>query len=208
LIRKAEKQGVVIKEVEYTDEFVQGMTNIFNETPLRQGQPFLHYGKDFETVKRFFSRYLFRETLVGAYYQDELIGFMMLGSAGGRYAVTGQILSMVRHRDKHTSNRLIAKAVEICAREKIPYVVYLQWGVGSLAEFKRRMGFARIRLPRYYVPLTAKGRAALRLGLHRGILPLIPEPTVEKLKFVRATAYRAFYAVRNPKVLGTVDAEA
>lgn len=53
-IRKAENKGVVVKRVEYDDAFVQGMTDIFNETPVRQGRTFWHYGKDFETVKREF----------------------------------------------------------------------------------------------------------------------------------------------------------
>ena len=50
-IRKAEKEGLVVKEVPYDDDFVRGMTAIFNESPVRQGRPFWHYGKSFETVK-------------------------------------------------------------------------------------------------------------------------------------------------------------
>jgi hypothetical protein len=203
LIRKSEKQGVTVKEVEFDDDFVRGITRIFNESPMRQGQPFSHYGMDFDAVKSKFSRYLFREVLIGAYHGDELIGFVMLASAG-RYAVTTQIISMIRHRDKGTNNCLIAKAVEICAREKIPYLVYLQWGVGSLAEFKRRMGFEKTRVPRYYVPLTAKGRWALRLGLHRGIVPMIPQPTLLRLKRVRSSWYRGIYTLRDPKALAVV----
>ena len=61
LIRKAEKKGVEIREARYDDEFVRGMTAVFNETPIRQGRRFWHYGKDFETVKQQFSRYIFRE---------------------------------------------------------------------------------------------------------------------------------------------------
>ena len=61
--------------------FVRGMTSIFNETPIRQGRPFLHYGKDFETVKREFSRFLFREEIFGAYVGEELVGFIMLADA-------------------------------------------------------------------------------------------------------------------------------
>ncbi len=200
LVRKSEKQGVTVREVEFTDDFVQGMTRIFNESPMRQGRPFWHYGKDFDTVKRQFSRYLFRELLIGAYYEGELIGFMMIALAG-KYAVTGQIISMISHRDKGTNNCLIAKAVEVCAREKVPYLVYLHWGTGSLAEFKRRNGFEKKRLPRYYVPLTAKGRLALRLGLHRGLLPVLPEAMVGRLKQLRAMWYRRFYALRYRKAL-------
>jgi len=39
----------------------------------------------------------------------------------------------------------------------------------SLADFKRHNGFQKVDLPRYYVPLTAAGRIALRLGLQHGI---------------------------------------
>src|SRR6266446_2695777 len=61
LIVKARKKGVVVKSAAFDDDFVRGMTAIFNETPVRQGRPFRHYGKSVETVRREFSRYLFRE---------------------------------------------------------------------------------------------------------------------------------------------------
>src|SRR5689334_3154583 len=60
-VRKAEKEGLVVKETSYDDAFVRGMTTIFNEAAIRQGRPFWHYGKDFETIKEQFSRYLHRE---------------------------------------------------------------------------------------------------------------------------------------------------
>jgi hypothetical protein len=189
MIRKTTKQGVVVREVAWTDDFVQGITRIFNESRMRQGRPFWHYGKNFDTVKKEFSRYLFRELLLGAYVEDELVGFMMIGLAG-KYAVTGQIISMLKHRDKAPTNALVAKAVEVCAREKIPYLVYLHWGTGSLSEFKRRIGFERIELPRYYVPLTHKGQIALRVGLHNGLVPLLPDPAVARLKQLRDVWYR------------------
>jgi len=200
LIRKSAKQGVEVREAEYTDDFVRGMTSIFNETPIRQGRRFWHYGKDFETVKRQFSRYLFREKLIGAYVGDELIGFMMIGFAG-HYAVTGQIISKIAHRDKGPNNALMAKAVEMCAREQVPYLVYLNWSTGSLSEFKRRNGFERTSLPRYYVPLTARGELALRLGVHKGFRRLIPESTQAQLKQLRTKWYRGVDSLKGRKAL-------
>jgi hypothetical protein len=185
LIRKTAKCGVELREAAYDDAFIRGMTDIFNETPVRQGRRFWHYGKDFATVKQQFSRYLFREDLIGAYYRGELIGVVMLGNAG-RYAVTGQIISKIEHRDKATNNALIAKAVEVCERKGFPYLVYLYWGGGSLAEFKRRCGFEEIRIPRYYVPLTRKGRLMLRLGLHHGWKEFLPGPVKTWLKGLRS----------------------
>jgi hypothetical protein len=200
LIRKSEKQGVTVREVEFTDDFVRGITRIFNETRMRQGRPFWHYGKDFNRIKSEFSRYLFRERLIGAYVGDELIGFMMIGFAG-KYAVTGQIISMIKHRDKAPTNCLVAKAVEICAREKMPYLVYLHWGTGSFAEFKRRTGFEKTRVPRYFVPLTAKGRLALRLGVHNGVVPLLPGNVLARLKQLRAMWYRGVYSLYDRRAL-------
>jgi|SRR5271165_2576576 len=184
LIRKTEKEGVEIRQVAYDDDFVRGMTAIFNEAPVRQGRPFWHYGKDFETVKHQFSQYLFREQMIGAYYCGELIGFVMLGNAG-RYGLTGQIISSIKHRDKAITNALVAKSVEVCEKQQLPYLVYFFWSDDSLAEFKRRCGFERIRVPRYFVPLTLKGKLALKLGVHRGWKAALPAGLKTRLKKLR-----------------------
>lgn len=183
-IRKAEKDGLVVRETTFDDAFVRGMTAIFNESPIRQGRRFWHYGKDFETVKRQFSRFIHREFMVGAYVGDEMVGFMMLGDAG-RFGLTGQILSSLNHRDRSPNNALVAKAVEICAARKIPHLVYYYWTEDSLAEFKRRCGFERVRLPRYYVPLSWRGSLALKAGAHRGLRAMVPQSLRPGLKRVR-----------------------
>ena len=134
MVRKSQKAGVEIKEIAYDDEFVRGMVKIFNETPMRQGRHFWHYGKDFGTVKEQFSRYIFREEMIGAYYKGELIGFVMLGNAG-RFGVSRTDHFDVQHRDKATNNALMAKTVEICARKKLPYLVYGYWSESSFSRF-------------------------------------------------------------------------
>jgi hypothetical protein len=187
-IRKATKEGLNLREVAYDDEFVRGMTEIFNEAPVRQGRRFWHYGKDFETIKRQFSRHVNREDLIGAYYNGELIGFIMLGNAG-EYGITGQIISKLKHRDKATNNALIGKAIDVCARKNLPYLVYFHWTHDSLAEFKRRCGFEEIKVPRYFVPLTRKGKLALKLGLHRGWKAALPDRLKSPLKKLRKSWY-------------------
>jgi len=183
-LRKATKEGLNVREAAYDDEFVRGMTEIFNEAPVRQGRRFWHYGKDFETVKQQFSRYLFREEMIGAYYGGEMIGFIMLGNAGN-YGITGQIISKLKYRDKVTNNALIGKAVEVCAKKNLAYLVYLYWTNDSLAEFKRRCGFQETKVPRYFVPLTRKGKLALKLGLHRGWRATLPDRIKTPLKKLR-----------------------
>jgi hypothetical protein len=190
LIRKSEKEGVEVRESTYDDDFVRGMTAIFNEAPVRQGRRFWHYGKDFDTVKRQFSRFLFREDMIGAYYQNELIGFIMLGNAGC-YGITGQIISSLKHRDKATNNALIAKAVAVCEKKQLERLVYLHWSDDSLAEFKRRCGFEKTTVPRYFVPLTVKGELGLRLGVHRGWKEVLPGPVKTRLKELRRLWYKS-----------------
>ena len=112
-----------------------------------------------------------------------------------RLFLTGQIISKISHRDKGPNNALVAKAVEICAREGVPYLVYMNWGSGSLSEFKRRNGFQKVTLPRYYVPLTSRGRMALHLGLHKGFRRVIPEPLQSSLKRLRTKWYSSVYSL-------------
>ena len=187
-IRKAQKNGVVVKPATFDDRFVRGITSIFNETPIRQGRHYLHYGKDFETVKRQFSRFLFREEIFGAYLGEELVGFIMLAYAEN-YAYLGQIISKIAHRDLAPNNLLLAKAVERCAEKGVPYLVYALWLEDSLGDFKRSNGFQKFDLPRYYVPLTGKGKLALKLGLHRGWKEAIPKPLRKPLKKLRTWWY-------------------
>src|SRR5438477_9562244 len=194
--RKAEKKGVIVKPATFDDRFIQGMTSIFNETPIRQGRRYLHYGKDFETVKREFSRFLFREELFGAYLGEELVGFIMLCNAG-TYAFLGQIISKIACRDLAPNNALLAKAVERCAEKAFPYLVYAYWLDDSLGDFKRSNGFQKFDLPRYFVPLTRKGKLALSLGLHRlspfglhrGWKRTVPKQIRDPLKKLRAHLY-------------------
>jgi len=183
-IRKAKREGLIVKETAYDDNFVRGMTAIFNETPIRQGRKFWHHGKDFQTVQRQFSRFIHREDMIGAYYGSDLVGFVMMGDAG-RYGDIGQIISTVKHRDKKTNSALIAKAVELCERKRLPYLVYSFWSDDSLGEFKRLRGFKKMRMPRYFVPLSLKGKLALKLGLHLGFKRLLPKGFRTLLKKLR-----------------------
>ena len=188
MVRKSQKAGVEVREATFDDEFVRGMVDIFNEAPMRQGFRFWHYRKDFETVKREFSQFLFREDLIGAYYQGELIGFAMLANAG-RYGVIGMFISKMKHRDKATNNALMAKTIEICEKRQLPYLLYTTWRQTSLVDFKRHSGFQEMRVPRYFVPLTPKGKLALQLGFHRQLKDRLPDVVKKPLKVLRKRWY-------------------
>jgi hypothetical protein len=187
-VRKAIKVGVVARETAFDDAFADGIAATYNETPVRQGRAFWHYQKDIETVRRENSTYLERSAFVGAYYDSELIGFLRMIYVD-RIASIVQILSKIKHSDKRPTNALIAKAVELCEQRGISHLVYCSYVYNdpnsSLTEFKRRNGFEQVLLPRYYVPLTFRGRLALRLNLHRPLAERLPRSLLARLLRLR-----------------------
>ena len=194
-VRKATKTGVVAREVPFDDALVRGIHAVYNESPIRQGKRFWHYGKDLETVRRIKATFLERSIFIGAFFEDRLIGFVKLvANEDWTQAGLMHILSMIQHRDRAPTNALIAQAVRSCADRGIPYLWYANFSYGkkqrdSLADFKRYNGFQRIELPRYYVPLTAAGRIALRLDLHHSIADRIPEPVAATYRRIRSLWY-------------------
>lgn len=59
----------------------------------------------------------------------------------------------------------------------------------TLTEFKRRNGFEKIDLPRYYIPLTLKGAVAMKLKLHLGLLGILPGGVINFLRGLRSRYY-------------------
>jgi hypothetical protein len=187
-VRKSAKAGVTVKIAEFNEELVAGIAGINNETPIRQGRRFWHYQKAVAEVKMENSTYVDRTVFLGAYYQNELIAFMRVTFAD-KVANIVQLLSMMKHYDKRPANALIAKAVEVCEERKMSQLVYYNYiyndPKSSLTEFKRRNGFQKLLVPRYYVPLTAKGAVAIKAGLQCGMVKRIPQPVVSHLLRLR-----------------------
>ena len=192
-LKKAAKLGVSVRTVAFDDALISGIVRIYNESPIRQGKRFWHYQKSFETVKMEKSTYLERSEFIGAYYENELIGFIKMVYVD-RIASTLHVISRTKHASKKPTNALIAKAVDICEQKKITHLVYGNYRYGdmnsSLTEFKRRNGFEEICVPRYYIPLTAKGRLCLELGLHHGIKPVLPRSILRALRSARSKFYK------------------
>jgi hypothetical protein len=193
--RQAEKRGVVLREVPFGETLLQGICDIYNETPVRQGKPFPHYGMTLEKAHRYASTFLDKSIFVGAFLGDSMIGFGKMVTDDTRtQACMIHILSMVQHREKAPTNALIAQAVRSCADRGISYLVYEHFAYGkkagdSLSHFKEVNGFQRMDVPRYYVPLTGIGKAAFQFGLHRRLVDHVPESIASKLREFRTTFY-------------------
>jgi hypothetical protein len=194
-LRKAEKIGVQVREVPFDDALIAGIAEINNESPIRQGRRFPHYGDSLETVRRKNGSFSGRSVFIGVFFEGTLIGYAKLvaDEVGGQAGLM-QILSMLRYRDKAPNNLLIAQAVRSCAQRKIPYLLYANFAYGkkerdSLADFKEENGFERIDVPRFYIPCSKLGEIALNLGLHRGFKEYIPWVVLKHVRRVRNSWY-------------------
>jgi hypothetical protein len=203
--RQAEKKGVVIREVPFDENLVQGIWQIYNESRMRQGRLFPHYGEDLKTVYEESATFLDSSVFIGAFLGDRLIGFLKLTmDQTGTRANLMNILSLIEHRDKSPTNALIAHAVRACEARAINQLVYQRFVYGNkqsdgIMKFKQVNGFQRVDLPRYYVAITPFGWLGLRLGLHHRLVEHLPAPVAEKLRQLRTSWYdRRLQHVKEP----------
>jgi hypothetical protein len=192
--RRSKKRGVAVRTFQLDDDAVRGIKAIYDEVPVRQGRPFAHFGKDFEIVKREAATLADRSVFVGAFFGDQLIGFIRLVFMGEIASILN-IISMNAHYDKRPSNALIVAAAEMCRDRQVSYLLYGKYVYGRklnspLTEFKKRTGFRQIGVPRYYVPFTLRGRLYLSIGLHRRLVEILPPSLIDLLVGVRSSVLR------------------
>lgn len=199
-VRRAAREGVVARLCSYDDAFVRGIKSLCDETPVRQGKRFWHFGKSLEDIREIHGTYVDRALYVGAFLDSELIGFLKMVCVDD-YAKTMHVISKERFFHKRTVNALIAKAVEVCASRNLKYLIYGEYSFpgkpeSSLSRFKQHHGFEEVKYPRYHVPLTGFGTWGVRLGLHRPAQEWLPPGVTSRLRSVRALYYR----LKAPKV--------
>jgi len=200
--KQAEKKGISIREVPFDENLARGIWEIYNECPIRQERRFPHFGKSLQAVHAMSATYLDSSVFIGAFDGEKLVGFIKLTiNETGTQAGIMHIISMLQHRDKAPTNALVAQAVRSCADRGIAYLVYSKFAYGkkltsSLSEFKERNAFARVDIPRYYVPLTRWGSLALGMGLHRQLADRLPESLAEKLRKLRNNWYQLRFQLK------------
>lgn len=146
--------------------------------------------------------FLDHSIFVGESLGEKLVGFVKLVTDKDRtHANLMNIVAMVKHRDKAPTNAPIAQSVRPGAEQGIRYLAYQNFTYGkkkldTLTNFKEVNGFERIDLPRYYVPLTALGSAAVRLGLHRRLVDRLPESIADKRRELRSEKFKRKHSRR------------
>jgi hypothetical protein len=189
-VRRAQKRGVVVQVRSLDDDLIRDLQVLNNDSPVRQGKVFTHYGKTLDQVKKDQAAFLDRCDYICAYHEKELIGVVKLIYRGDVASIL-TFLPKASHHDKRPANAIMAKAVELCEQKGIHHLIFGKFNYGNkrhtpLREFKIRNGFEEILAPRYYVPLTMKGAISVRLKLHRGLLGLLPHSVITFLVNTRA----------------------
>jgi hypothetical protein len=193
-VRRSQKRGVEIKVVSFNEELIRGISDVNNDSPMRQRIRNVHYGKSLDQVRRDYSAFVDRSDFILAYAGDEVIGFLKIVYRGEIASILN-LTPKASHYDKRPGNALIAKAVELCEKRGISYVTYGLFNYGNkqhspLREFKIRSGFEEVLVPRFYVPLTLWGRLCIKFNLHRGLLGILPHWAITLGVAGRAKWYR------------------
>lgn len=191
-VRRSQKRGVTLRLQHFDADLVRGIAEVQNESPIRQGRRYPHYGKSHEEVMRDHGAFLDRSDFICAYSGDEFIGFLKLVYRGNLASIL-QINSKMAHYDKRPSNALMAKAIELCEGKHVSYLTYGNFDYGhgqsSLQEFKERNGFYEMLIPTYYVPLTPWGGMCVKLGLYQSPKHFLPARALSVGRALRARWY-------------------
>jgi hypothetical protein len=195
-VRRAEKRGVRVRVEPFNDELVNKLVEINNSSPLRQGRPYHHYGKSFEQTKKDHCSFVDRSDFICAYCEDEIIGYLKLVYRG-KVASVLNLCTKDSHQDKRPANALLSAAIERAAANGVTCFTYGLFNYGNkrdtpITQFKIRNGFEEVLVPRYFVPLTLWGKSLLKLGLHRGILGILPNRIILAGLAVRTKIYGAY----------------
>ena len=198
-VRRSQKRGVVVSVREMSDDLIRGLVDLNNDSPVRQGKPYSHYGKDFERVKEDQASFPDRSEFICAYFGEELVGYMKLVYRGTTASIL-HLLPKASHQDKRPANALIAKAVEVCESKGISHLVFGKFNYGNkgdnpLREFKIRNGFEEVFVPRFYAPLTSWGRFCVKTKLHRGLVGILPKKVIA----LGVNARAKWYSFKQPQ---------
>jgi hypothetical protein len=192
-VRRSQKRGVVISVKEFGDELIRGISDVNNDSPIRQRVRNAYYGKSLDELRKDYSAFTDRSDFICAHVDDEMIGFLKLVHRGEIASILN-LTTKASHSDKRPANALIAKAIELCEAKRVSYVTYGQFNYGNkkdspLREFKIRNGFQEMLKPRFFVPLTNWGSLCMKMKLHRGLLGILPHSVITLGVRVRAECY-------------------
>jgi GNAT superfamily N-acetyltransferase len=181
IIRKAVKNSVVVRHGSLCEEYYEELYSLFHGIIARQNKPFTHRHESLEQIKSGFEKLSnHRFEILNAYHNEKLIGTLGL-LYSEETSLIGNFTVADEYQKLGVPSLLIEKAVERTVNAKKKLLIYTHWKTDkeasndSLRDFKRHCGFQEMKVARYYVPLTFKGKVVIFLGLHKGKWGLMPQ---------------------------------
>ena len=162
-VRRSQKRGVVVSIKDFDDDLIQGIRDVNDDSPVRQGMRNGYYGKSSEETRKLYGEFVGRCDFICAYFEDKLIGFLHLVYRGEIASILN-LTTKPSHFDKRPANALLAKAVEVCEGKGISYITYGLYNYGNkrdhpLRTFKIRNGFEEILMPQVFRTVERMGQA-------------------------------------------------
>lgn len=196
-VRRSQKRGATISVKDLDAKVVEGISNVNNDSPMRQGVKNAYYGLTPEETWKRYGEFTGRCDFICAYSNEEMIGFLHLVYRENVAAILNLSVKPSEF-DKRPANALVAKAVQVCEGRGLSHITYGLYNYGnkrdsSLREFKIRNGFREILLPRYFVPITMWGRLCMKANLHLGLIGILPASVISSGLRARALWYKRFH---------------
>jgi hypothetical protein len=196
-VRRSQKRGVTVDVKPFDDNLIKCISEVNDDSPVRQRIRNVHYGKSPERVRRDYSAFVDRSDFIVTSVGEEVIGFLKLVYRGEVASVLN-LTTKLSHNDKRPGNAMIAKAVELCEAKGVRYLTFGLFNYGNktdspLREFKIRNGFEETLVPRFYIPLNLFGKACFTVKAHRGLLGILPNWVITAALSARARSYSIKY---------------
>jgi hypothetical protein len=192
-VRRSQKRGVTVEVRPFDDDLIKRISDVNDDSPVRQRIRNVHYGKSLERVRKDYCAFIDRSDFIVTNVGEETIGFLKLVYRGDVASILN-LTTKLTHYDKRPGNALLAKAVELCEAKGVRYLTYGLFNYGNkkdspLREFKVRNGFQEILVPRFYVPLSLWGKLCFKLNAHCGLLGVLPHSVITAALSARARWY-------------------
>lgn len=190
-LRRANREGVSVERVAYSNLVVEVASEVFNETPYRQGRRFWHYGKSHEQLRQELAPLSAVSQYFLARKGSEYVGFAQIVPLPHRGSARSvHVISKAQHVRSRVSSALIQSIVAYCCDTKLTSFVYGRHIYSgnensNLRKFKERHGFRNYEYKNYYVPVAPLGHAYLAMGLYQGLREMVPKPAIEFAKSIR-----------------------
>lgn len=191
-LRRIRREGVEVREMPFNASSCEDISTLFNESPIRQGKRYWHYGKSAAQIQEELSPLASRSLYVGAYHRGRLVGFtqvVRLESIGVLRTV--HVLGSLVSRKVRPVTAMIDWMVRYGWENGFQRIVYGKHDYGnasndSLTAFKSRHGFRSEPLRIDYHCLCPQGAWYLAAGLHRNLREMTPRHLALFLKKARS----------------------